>query len=104
MNKKKIIREKFRCDVFERDNYKCCKCGIENVELDAHHIIDRNDIPNGGYVKENGISLCEDCHVKAEKWHSSNGENWNKGFHPYELYELIGSTKKLAFEKSELLK
>lgn len=28
-------------------------------DLDAHHITDRNEMPNGGYVPENGISLCK---------------------------------------------
>jgi hypothetical protein len=65
MNEKKIIREKFRQAVFSRDGFKCQVCGIiEN--LDAHHITSRKEMPNGGYVKENGITLCQICHCRAE--------------------------------------
>jgi hypothetical protein len=48
-------------------------------------------MPNGGYVKENGITLCkigENCHLKAE--------NVEPGFEPELLYRLIGSSKELA--------
>lgn len=95
MKRKQIIREKFRTAVFERDGHKCVICGsIES--LDAHHITDRNIIPNGGYVKENGISLCPECHLLAE-------HQTNHGFHPDDLYEKINSSKELAWSKSKLL-
>ena len=110
---KKQIRKKFRDEVFDRDGYKCAWCGMPNTgdNMDAHHITDRNDMPNGGYVKENGISLCKEgekgfedsCHMKAEKFHISGGVEWNEGMHPDDLYELIGSSKELAIEKSERL-
>ena len=54
--KKKLIREQFRDAVFKRDDYKCQHCGedvgpvLANQYLDAHHITDRNEMPNGGYV------------------------------------------------------
>jgi hypothetical protein len=57
-------------------------------------------MPNGGYVKENGISLCPKCHLKAERFHMTNGKEWERGYHPIELYRLIGSSKELATEKS----
>lgn len=56
-NKKKQIRQQFRDAVFKRDGYKCRVCG-NSGQLDAHHIIDRTEMPSGGYVKENGICLC----------------------------------------------
>lgn len=61
---KKQIREKFRIAVFTRDGYRCVECGGE--AKDAHHITNRNDMPYGGYVKENGVSLCHSCHLDAE--------------------------------------
>jgi hypothetical protein len=103
MNKKKKIRQNFRTAVFARDNHKCRKCGAENVELDAHHITDRNEMPNGGYVKENGISLCDSCHIKAEVFHSSNHEQYEDGFHPNDLYVLIDSSEKYAYDASIML-
>lgn len=118
---KKDIRRKFRDDVFARDNYKCRLCGEDfsnqdhpELFLDAHHITDRSEMPNGGYVKENGISLCkenfdeeglltESCHMKAERFHISGGKEWYLNAHPFNLYKLIGSSKELAIEKSNKL-
>ena len=126
MSKKKEIRRKFKEDVFKRDKYTCVACSFKYTEeesekyLDAHHITDRNEMFNGGYVKENGISLCKyaqpnkmeltsnseegSCHMKAEKFHISGGEEWEEGMHPDDLYKLIGSSKELAVEKSEKIK
>ena len=119
--KKGKIRRKFRNDTFERDGNRCRWCGEDFSKaefpeyfLDAHHITDRNDMPNGGYVPENGISLCkekldeegqldESCHMKAEKFHISGGKEWEPGMHPSDLYKLIGSSKEIAIEKSEKL-
>jgi hypothetical protein len=92
---KKEIREKFRNDVFKRDEYTCRKCKKKTEKLDAHHITDRNEAPNGGYIKENGISLCEACHEKAEKFHSTGRAI--KGYTPEDLYSLIGSSKELVY-------
>ena len=91
-------RPAFRNAVFKRDNNKCRICKATG-KLDAHHITDRSEMPNGGYVVENGISLCEPCHFKAEQWHST-GEAV-PGYHPDDLYILIGSTRDKA-EKASL--
>lgn len=102
--KKKAVRKNFRDAVFYRDGYQCVMCGLTvcSVEaeesLDAHHITDRNEMPNGGYVAENGISLCkveENCHLKAE--------NREPGFEPETLYQKIGSSYEKAFKASEAL-
>jgi len=111
MSKQKAkIRDKFKQDVFKRDNYACKYCTIyygpddANEFLDAHHITDRNEMPNGGYVKENGISLCkDDCHTKAEMFHITEGAEWEPGMHPDDLYKIIGSSKEEAIKASEKL-
>jgi len=110
MSNKKKVREDFRNSVFKRDSYRCkwCDCGPFNnqpdVHLDAHHITDRNEMPNGGYVLENGITLCKDkCHMLAEEYHISDGTNWMEDMHPDDLYRLIKSSKELAIKKSERL-
>lgn len=100
--KKKSVRKDFRDSVFKRDNYSCKICGykpnrteiIENC-LDAHHITDRHDMPFGGYVLENGITLCKiskNCHLKAE--------NRETGYEPETLYKLIRSSLNKAIEQS----
>jgi len=99
--KKKQVRENFRNEVFSRDKNKCLKCG--EVAVDAHHITDRNEMPNGGYVLANGISLCDKCHIKAEVWHISGNLEFEEGFHPNDLYKLIGSNYGLALHKSKQL-
>lgn len=98
---KKQIRETFRKEVFDRDSHKCRVCGEDQQCLDAHHITDRNLVPNGGYVKENGISLCPSCHLRAEEWHHL-GEGLPQ-YHPDELYKLINSSLELTIQKSEEL-
>jgi len=102
MNKKEI-RSAFRNAVFKRDGGKCLFCDIKE-NLDAHHITDRNEMPNGGYVKENGISLCPTHHMMAEKFHITQGKEWEPNFHPDDLYNKIKSSKQLAIQKSERLK
>jgi len=61
---KKAIRQAFRDAVFSRDLFRCVAC--VGIAVDAHHIISRDIAPNGGYVEENGVSLCEGCHIRAE--------------------------------------
>jgi 5-methylcytosine-specific restriction endonuclease McrA len=102
MSKKKFaVREAFREAVFQRDLNRCRVCGEKERVLDAHHITDRHHITNGGYVKENGITLCPECHLLAEDWHSLG--IGKRKYHPDELYKLIGSSKELAFQESEKL-
>lgn len=102
---KKKIRFIFRESCFKRDNFRCVKCKtappskeFTNHFLDAHHITDRKEMPGGGYVLENGITLCPDCHLKAEVFHQF-GESF-PGYSPEELYIAIGSSKDLAVRKS----
>jgi len=127
VSKKKEIRKKFKEDVFKRDKYTCKICSLKYTQdeaehyLDAHHITDRNEMFNGGYVKENGISLCKyeqptpgrelkrdseenSCHMKAEKFHITEGKEWEPGMHPDDLYKLIGSSKEEAIKESFKLK
>jgi hypothetical protein len=102
---KKEIRKRFREDVFKRDGHRCRTCDKrpENGDegLDAHHIFDRHDMPNGGYVPQNGISVCSDCHWKAEAEH--RGEDPELGYSRAELFALIGTTFDEAWEASEKL-
>ena len=74
-------------------------------ELDAHHITSREEIPFGGYVAANGITLCTDrcfdsqnCHRKAEYFHGTGAAY--PGYTPVDLYARIKSSYKLAFEAS----
>lgn len=105
---KKEIRELFRSVVFRRDKYTCVKCGLKATPqtaeeiLDAHHITNRNDMPNGGYVLQNGISLCKvKCHLLAEE----DLQNVQKrpGFSRDDLYRAIKSSFDEALKASQNL-
>lgn len=95
---KKKIRAVCRTAAFERDNHKCavCKCGPSANPFDAHHITPRSEMPGGGYVVENLITLCWTCHIKAETFKKDP----LPGYGPEELYAIIGSSKDLAVRKS----
>lgn len=105
---KKTIRKNFRDSCFARDKYSCVMCSFKSSsdkaeqDLDAHHITDRNLLPNGGYVKENGISLCKDCHIKAEIFHSTGTPVI--GYSVEDLYKKINSSLEKAIRASEKLK
>jgi predicted restriction endonuclease len=105
---KKKIRENFRNSCFKRDKYRCVTCKFQSSkekaeqELDAHHVYSRDLMVGGGYVASNGISLCQDCHIKAEEfWSTGTAAH---GFSVEELYKLIGSSYELAVRASEKLK
>lgn len=101
---KKEIRDRFRAEVFKRDKNTCKVCNTKHSDvknLDAHHITDRSEMPNGGYVKENGITVCKiDCHFKVELYHIYEGVRWEENLHPNDLYKMIGSSKEIAIKKS----
>jgi len=103
MNKKEI-RNNFRSAVFNRDKMTCKVCDKKHTSiegLDAHHVTDRSEMPNGGYVKENGITVCKDeCHMRVEQFHITGGQLWEEGLHPNDLYKKISSSKELAILKS----
>ena len=100
MKTKHLIREKFRTDIFRRDGNRCKVCK-KTESIVAHHITDRNEIPNGGYVVENGITLCPDCHMMAEEYHISRGTRWFHTYLPDELYALIGESRYSAFKAAK---
>jgi predicted restriction endonuclease len=107
---KQAIRQHFNDVCLKRDRHRCVMCGAKNNpassktedHLDVHHITDRHDLPNGGYVLENGISLCYRCHEKAEEFHSTGLAC--PGFAPGDLYARIGSTYEMALAASQRMK
>jgi 5-methylcytosine-specific restriction endonuclease McrA len=105
---KKLVRKAFRDACFARDNYSCVMCGKKSSpekaieDLDAHHITDRSVMPYQGYCQQNGISLCSECHVKAERFHSTGTAY--PGYSPDDLYAKIGSSYEEAVEASKKLK
>lgn len=73
---KPLNRDDFRNQVFKRDKFSCVVCGEkaifdsnqEPTNLDAHHIIERKLWGESqGYFEDNGATVCEPCHIKAEE-------------------------------------
>lgn len=56
-------RNKWREEVYKRDNYTCQCCGDnKGGNLNAHHLDGYNWCNMKRFLIENGVTLCEDCH------------------------------------------
>lgn len=83
---KRQVRAKFRTGCLARDKNLCRLCTVHSTpvdKLEIHHITNRNEMPEGGYIKSNGITSCPSHHLEAE-----NGL-WTKD----ELYLIIKENK-----------
>lgn len=93
-------RKEFNEACLKRDKFKCVFCET-NINLDVHHIIDRHDMPNGGYSLSNGITLCQKHHLLCEELHATG--NCDPEYHPDNLFKIIGSSLSKAIEDSNNL-
>lgn len=100
--KLKRLKQIFNSECLERDNFCCVLCK-KTEDLDVHHIKDRHELPNMGYTKWNGITLCSACHWKAEQFHISSGKSWIEGYSPNDLFKIINSSEEKAIEGSKNL-
>lgn len=62
----------WRRSVFERDNYTCQGCGAKSGNgkrqpLNAHHIIPVSIDESMIFEKDNGVTLCIECHQETHK-------------------------------------
>ena len=62
----------WRTNVFERDNFRCVKCGTRK-DLQAHHIKTWKRSKELRYDITNGVTLCRKCHLEA------HGGCWKNG-------------------------
>ena len=61
-----LTRDQFRESCLIRDNHCCVICQSKD-KLSVHHIIERRCWEDGGYYMNNGATLCEFHHIKAEE-------------------------------------
>lgn len=66
--------KKWRVKIFERDNYTCNKCGNFGKRLNAHHLFSWDVHKEKRFNLENGITLCDACHLSFHK-HFGYGNN-----------------------------
>ncbi|MFA5491006.1 MAG: RNA ligase family protein [Candidimonas sp.] len=58
-------RQEWVTAVMNRDGHRCIRCSVPATEV--HHIMDRKLFIDGGYVVDNGVSVCNDCHLLMEQ-------------------------------------
>jgi len=60
--------QKFRLQVFERDNFKCVRCNSSEHTLHAHHTFYHDvDADPWDYNLESVLTLCEYCHAEEHR-------------------------------------
>lgn len=59
--------DRWRRDIFIRDEFTCTECGVKNVYLEVHHIKSFADYPDLRFDKNNGKTVCVDFHCKIDK-------------------------------------
>lgn len=88
----------WRKSVFDRDEYMCQCCGEKShkghhVTLAAHHIKNWNDNQDCRYDVDNGITLCERCHLD---FHSKYGKRNNTKEQLDDFINQYNSDKKVC--------
>lgn len=53
---------KWKRDIREKYNHKCDKCG-SSEKLNTHHLYNWSEHPDKRFDIENGVLLCEKCHI-----------------------------------------
>lgn len=71
--------DKWRSDVFVRDDYTCVCCGKRGGNLNAHHIQNFSKHTARRFDVDNGATMCEPCHSPKypDSFHSIYGEKNN---------------------------
>lgn len=66
--------QNWRNGVYARDHYYCQCCGQHSGSLVAHHLFNWRDNEDKRYDIDNGVTLCEQCHLL---FHSKYGKRFN---------------------------
>ncbi|WP_375163020.1 HNH endonuclease [Paenibacillus sp. SC116] len=97
----RIINRKYpeylswRSGVYERDGYQCRCCNdSRGGNLVAHHIYNYSENNGLQVVKNNGITLCEDCH---KEFHDNYGYTGNDLRQLIDYFESKGGDTSVLF-------
>lgn len=71
--RKTYLDARFKKGVKERDGNKCTVCGEYKGTIVAHHLMSYVEYPEFRYDIDNGVTLCEKCHIS---FHQKYG--WGK--------------------------
>jgi hypothetical protein len=88
----------WRKAVFLKDRYTCKCCGARNgngkfVRLEAHHMFNWKDNLALRYDVHNGITLCQNCHIK---FHQRYGKRNNTNIQLFWFIKCFNKDKKIC--------
>lgn len=99
----------WRKECFSRDNYTCQACGVRStkgkpVTLNCHHILNWADNESCRYDPENGITLCQDCHIEFHKRYGKRNTTREKlnEFLKMKRYAELSEIKPIESEDKKL--
>lgn len=100
--------QKLRLQVFNRDNFSCCRCGSSDKELQVHHLNYFPDKEPWEYPQSSLITLCKDCHQKEKNRYKHEKHLLHSlreaDFHAYEIFALACYLDKYPSIRKELKK
>ena len=82
----------FRSLILKRDDYTCQLCGSKKRKLTVHHIEGYRHNPEWRLYLNNGVTICERCHICYNQWSENINtsekwflflENFNKIFNDF---------------------
>lgn len=84
--------QKKRLEIFQRDGFKCTKCGDSYSTLHVHHFYYNFDLQPWEYPDDILTTYCDFCHLKAHfyLWLAKHGVNdlRNLGFLTTDIEEI----------------
>lgn len=81
-------QEKWRKEVFKRDDYICQCCGVRGSCLNAHHLNSWDWDIEGRFDIDNGATLCVACHLMFHKQYGY-GNNTKEQYEDFIQHQLI---------------